>query len=394
MDRRRFFQVPAVGSAIAATGIVATGDEGSGQPIAIGQPAAVAPRSDGIEIAWRVSQLAKGHVEFGESEKLGNLARGDAWGLRPAGKEVIRVRIDDLKPGTTYFYRTVTETFDTKVPRPEMSAIRRFTTLAPNRDTTTFAVWNDTHKNNETIARLGAITPPSDFLLWNGDISNDWNQEGDVAESTVTPGGAEVDVTAETPLLVLRGNHDLRGRLAHQMEDYVATPSGKPWFAFRSGPLAAICMDTGEDKPDDHPHLFDRVACEPMRREQAEWLEEVIRQPEIKEAPYRILFCHIPLRWTDEARDYGYDYFSKRSRDLWHDSLVKWNAQLVISGHIHEETYLEATDEFPYAQLIGGGPGPGNARLITGRANAESLALRVTDLAGDTTREIALRALT
>ncbi|MGK0187932.1 MAG: 3',5'-cyclic AMP phosphodiesterase CpdA [Verrucomicrobiales bacterium] len=392
MDRRKFFKLTAAGSVIgASTTTTGVGQEAEPQKqstLAVGPPTVMAPRTDGVEIVWRINSLAKGYVEYGATEKLGSVARNDGWGLRPAGKEVIRVRLDGLEEGATYHYRVITEGFDQKAPIVETGKLRSFRTLSASADNTSFCVWNDTHKNNDTIQKLASITPPGDFLLWNGDVSNDWYREGEVAEALLTPGGAEsgVDFTAKSPLLLLRGNHDVRGTLAYQVEDYTATPSGKPWYAFRSGPVAVICMDTGEDKPDDHPYLFGRVACEPMRKEEAEWLEKTIEQSEIKNAPYRIVFCHIPLRWSDETTQHGYDHFSKRSRELWHDSLVKWGAQVIISGHTHRDAYIEANEAFPYAQLVGGGPKMPQARLITGRADSKQLVFNMIDMEGKETR--------
>ncbi len=389
MERRQFIQLSAAGSVLGTT--IASKIEVQAQEVeqiptlAPGHPAVMAPRTDGVEIVWRVDRLAKGYVEFGVTPELGNVVTNDGWGLRPSGTEVIKVRLEALEPGTTYHYRAITETFDTQNTAIETSDLRTFRTLSRTASRCSFSVWNDTHKHNETIRQLHALTPPGDFLLWNGDISNDWNQAGEVAQNIITPAGG-IDFTANSPLIVLRGNHDLRGTLAHQQQAYTATPDGDPWCVFRSGPAAIICLDTGEDKPDDHPQLFGRVACEPMRRQQAAWLAEVIERPEIKNAPYRLVFCHIPLRWTDEQTDHGYDHFSKRSRDLWHAPLVKWGAQLVISGHTHRDDFLPANEAFPYAQLVGGGPKMEQARLITGIADDKQLVITLTDMQGQETR--------
>ncbi|HTU99807.1 MAG TPA: hypothetical protein VMF13_04660, partial [Luteitalea sp.] len=124
--------------------------------------------------------------------------------------------------------------------------------------------------------------------------------------------------------------------------DVVATPSTRPFYAFRSGPLAAICLHTGEDKPDSHPSFGGRVAFDALRQEQADWLAGVIQEPAFRDAPYRMVFCHIPLRWLDESpQDYaatGFDRHSGRSRAAWHRSLVEWRTQLVVSGHTHTGT--------------------------------------------------------
>ncbi len=147
------------------------------------------------------------------------------------------------------------------------------------------------------------------------------------------------------------GNHDVRGTWAYQLEDFVATPEGRPFTAFRIGPVACVVLHTGEDKPDDHPTFEGRVAFEPLRAEQAEWLREVTARPGFRDAPYRVVFCHIPLRWTEESSvDYDageYDQFSRRSRDAWHDALVAWGAQIVVSGHTHEPAWLEPTAGVP-----------------------------------------------
>ena len=389
MDRRTFIQLSTAGSILTTASKTLAQDIAQEKKMTIGRPVVMAARTDGVDILWRVNGLAKGYIEYGKTKELGEVARNDGWGLRPAGKEVLRVKLSNLEPGTTYHYLVVTESFDRKEPREETGQLRTFRTLSADAEDCSFSVWNDTHKHNDTIKKLDALTPASDFLLWNGDTCNDWYHEGEVAETLLSPGGVEsgVDFTAKHPLVLVRGNHDLRGTFAYQVEDFSGTPEGKPWCAFRSGPLAVICMDTGEDKPDDHPYLFGRVACEPMRREQAEWLKNVIEQPKIKNAPYRLMFCHIPLRWTDEVTERGYDWYSKRSRDLWHDSLVKWGTQLVISGHTHRDDYIPPSESFPYAQLVGGGPKMSQARLIQGRADNKQLVITMKDMNGKETRQ-------
>jgi len=389
MERRDFIQLTGLGALLGGAGVAsAQGDDkgGEGKKLTRGFPSVMAPRADGAEVLWRVNGLSKGYVEYGTTEKLGSVQKNDGTGLLPAGEQSLRVRLDGLKPATKYFYRVVTETFDRKTLQQEKGEIRSFRTLAPEAETSAFTCWNDTHKHKETIKKLAPLSKPSDFLVWNGDICNDWYKENEAVDTILTPAEG-VDLTAKHPLVVLRGNHDFRGTRAFELEDIHATHDGTPWSAFRSGPIAVICMDTGEDKPDDHKHLFGRVACEPMREEQAAWLKEVIERPEMKDAPYKLVFCHLPLRWINETTDYGYDYYSKRSRDLWHKSLVKWGAQMVISGHTHRDAYLPPKEGFPYAQLVGGGPKENQARVIEGTANMKELTITMKDLSGKETRK-------
>jgi predicted phosphodiesterase len=386
MERRSFLQLTAAASIV---GTQQAADSPPAPMLRTGPPVAMAPRSDGVEIIWRVHDLARGFVEYGPTPELGMVQRDDGWGLRPAGDESIRVRLDGLKPGTTYHYRAITESMDRKHAIRSTSTVQTFSTLDPGAASTRFAVWNDTHQHIDTLRKLGELTPDADFLLWNGDICNDWHRAGEVADTILQPAG-DLNLSTGHPLLLVRGNHDVRGPLASQLRDHAAMPEGQPWFAVRSGPVAALCLDTGEDKPDDHPNLFGRAASEPMRQAQAAWIRQVTARPGFRDAPYRLVFCHIPLRWSDETTDFGYDWYSKRSRGLWHDALVEWGAQIVISGHTHRDAHLDATHDFPYQQLVGGGPKMPQARLITGEADARQLVLTMIDMDGRETRRVSL----
>ena len=139
--------------------------------------------------------------------------------------------------------------------------------------------------------RTTALKP--DFLLWNGDQSNDVHFEKDMAGQFLTPAG--LAIAERWPLAYVRGNHDVRGPAARSLPRFTGTPDDRFYYAFRSGPLAALVMDTGEDKPDDSPYFGGMAAFQPMQRRQAEWLQGGRKEPWFREAPFKVLFCHIPL---------------------------------------------------------------------------------------------------
>ena len=390
MDRRKFL----AGSVTGALGVSPLAKASAEQSTAatgkcMVTPAVVmAPREDGAEVVWAVNRLCRGRVECrpaggGESRVF----RMDDFGMVPQGAAILRVRLEGLKPGTAYEVRAITEPVDGS--GREDTPWKSFRTLAPAAASTRFVVWNDTHEHHDTIRKLDDVTPDADFLIWNGDTCNDWHQEEWLVPTLLHPAGR--DFSEGHPLMLVWGNHDVRGKWAFKVKDMMAAPHGRPFYAFRSGPVAVICLHTGEDKPDDHPSFGGRVAFDPLRREQAEWLEETIASPGIRDAPYRVVFCHIPLRWRKEpVFDYakgGYDWYSKRSRDAWHDALVKWGAQVIISGHTHSDEWLPANGTFPYAQMVSGGPKMPDARWIEGSADAGSLKLVMRDLDGRVVRE-------
>lgn len=392
MNRRHFFTQAALGTAVSAQAQNILPSSEAPTMLVITPPVVMAPRTDGVEIVWGISRHARGWVELKTGDEVSKVG-GTEFGFSTQGEKALRVRLDGLKAGKTFAYRTVTEAMGEPAAREE-SAWREFRTLDAAAKETRFAVWNDTHVNNTTIAQLHEKTPTKvDFLLWNGDICNDWHKDETLVPTLLHPAGT--DFTAQRPLAFVWGNHDLRGAYGYRLPNYVAAPAGRSYYAFRSGPVAFVCLNTGEDKADDHPSFKGRVACEPLRREQAEWIREhVLKTPELRDAPYRVVFCHIPLRWKIE-NEVGreYDSFSRRSRELWHEALVAWGAQVVISGHMHETHWMEGTKEFPYAQLVGGGPKPEAATYMEAHADATRLEITMKNLAGEVVHQPVFKPL-
>ena len=349
----------------------------------------MAPRHDGVIAVWAVSVLCRGWVEWRESGGAGASGRSamDEAGFVPQSDEIFKVDVP-LKPGAEYEVRAVVESVADG--RKEESAWKKFKPLQPEAKSTRFVVWNDTHEHNDTIAKLDEVTAGGDFFVWNGDTCNDWKTEDILIPTLLHPAGR--DITKGRPMILVPGNHDVRGEFGFRVPSMIGMTDDKPYCAFRSGPVAVICLHTGEDKPDNHPSFKGRVAFDQLRKVQTAWLAEVIERPDIKNAPYRVVFCHIPLRWIDEPEtvDYenkGFDRYSKRSRDAWHDLLVKWKAQVLISGHTHNAQYLPASEKFPYAQMVSGGPKLEVARWIEGTADTSGLKLVMRDLAGTVTHE-------
>jgi hypothetical protein len=383
INRRSFFTrsvSTAVGGYAVATGQLhaqAGSVIGGAEKLLLTPAMAWAPRADGVEIVWAVSRLARGRVELRALGGPVTTAAADDFGFVPQSANVMRVRLAGLDPGATYEWRAVVEAVDDAAVR-EVTPWKSFRTLDPNAAETSFCVWNDTHENEETLRRLQELTPPADFLLWNGDTCNDWHEEDRLVPVLLGPAG--IDISDGHPLLLTLGNHDIRGKFGFRVPDHIAMPENRPYYAFRSGPVAVIGLNTGEDKPDDHPSFHGRVASQRLREEQAAWLQGTVARPEFANAPYRVVFCHIPLRWTEEVDRVDYDggqwdRYARSSRDLWHDTLVAWGAQVVVSGHTHRTASIPGSNAFPYAQMTGGGPRPDQACWIEGRAGADGLTL-------------------
>ena len=390
MKRRDFLKN--AGLAGLGAGLVSTVSAAPAAPLPpVGDaPAVYAPTADGATIVLPVAGFEAGWVEYGEAGTEGSpgtIAKGDGFGYVPHGDKVLRIRLTGLKPGTDYWYRLHTRTAIAKAVDPasvpvKIGEVYRFRTLAPDADTTRFCVWNDTHDHPPALARLAEMTrsEPADFLFWNGDVSNNVNNEAQFAPLYLQPRG--VNLAKGPAILFTRGNHDVRGGQAYKLPGYIAYPENRPYYSFRTGPVGVIVLDTGEDKPDDHPSFLGRADFAALIREQAAWLAKEIEKPHLASAPYKLVLCHIPLRWTKEdSPDYangGFDHWSRRGREAWTASIAKWGAKLVVSGHTHRHAHLPATAEFPYEQLVGGGPDlESNTTLIRIAADKAKMTVRL-----------------
>lgn len=275
---------------------------------------------------------------------------------------------------------------------PVVGPVHRFKTLDAAAETTRFIVWNDTHENLETLRKLHALTEAAspDFLLWNGDQTNDVHFEKEMIKQFLAPDG--LAVAARWPLAYVRGNHDVRGPEARRVPDFTGTPEDRFYYAFRSGPVAAVVMDTGEDKPDDSHYYGGLAAFQPFREEQAAWLANVIKEPWFRSAPHKVLFCHMPLWWIRDRTDIDWWEYSKVSRDVWLSGLVDGGVKVVVSGHTHHAAWMPAKADQPLGQLIGGGPQSASATIIEGVATADLLTLTMKKLDGSVLHEVKLPA--
>lgn len=413
MDRRTFLSaagcLPAA-SLIASANAEDTAEQeaeytaGSGPgPVFAGRPVVSGPAADAITILQPLARHATGYLEF--AVENGDWQRVDAAaaGLLPLEEFVLKFRLPPLPPGKRVRYRVSARSIgwvrvrEFKIGKIVPGEIQSgpehvFRTLDPAAAETKFVIWNDTHENSQTLQSLARLTDAAspDFLLWNGDQSNDIHAESKMAGQFLAPDG--MAIANRWPLAYVRGNHDVRGPQARRLPQFTGTPYDRYYYAFRSGPVAALVMDTGEDKPDESVWLGGITDFAAMRRAQAVWLSSVTKEPWFREAPFKVLFCHIPLWFTRELPDADWGEYSKPCREAWLPLLVDAGVQVAISGHTHAYVWMPKTPEQPLGQLIGGGPHPKSATIIHGAATREKLSLKMSKLDGTVVAEAEVRA--
>src|SRR5699024_5471497 len=113
------------------TGPDDTGPDDTG--LVTSPPVVMAPRSDGLEVVWSVTEHARGRVELAAVDgRVGGattIVDCDPYGFVPQGTAVLRVRVDGLGAGSEHPVRTVTAAASDD--RRHVSDWKRVRTLDP-----------------------------------------------------------------------------------------------------------------------------------------------------------------------------------------------------------------------------------------------------------------------
>ena len=365
------------------------------------------PAETSIGAVWGVNGPAAGFVEYSTKEDLSDAKRVYACvpPLRSIEEKVLSVRIRGLEPNTKYYYRAATlpvdypNAYKVTVGEPEYSPIHSFTTLG-DKAKASFAVINDTHANFPTFKALDkkvkSLNPS--VLIWNGD-TGEMTTEEHAVQTLLNPGGCAI---AEDYGILFVGNHDFRGPWVRNLDKVLIKRNpeerdSKYWslgrnFAVRMGDVALIGLDTGEDKPDAHPVFQGLAEFEPYRELQTQWLKETLERPEIKNAPFIVAFCHIPIFDKNPNANpgnilEGFASWQKPCSEMWSPLFKQYGVQTVICAHMHHFRYDEPTEDRPWAQFVGGGHALADRRdvatVISGTVEDEELVIRVYKMSDD-----------
>ena len=369
-------------------------------------PWLINPAPDRITVCWESTDPSGAGVEFREA---GQKTRREAWetvgGQIRTDRRMHRVELTGLKAGAVYEYRLLAATPGSlDVDRePEF---RRFTAFDPEKKKTTALLTSDIHGRPKELAALlrSGNVANADFVVLLGDSTSALESAsrdiygGYLDEYVRLTGGLK-------PLIMVRGNHEWRGRDAIRWFDFFAAPDGLAFQAFRHGPVLYVVLDSGEDKPDGSPraaYTYLNRSPEWMAR-QRRWLQQLTQSQEFRTAPFRVVLTHIPTH--GQAEGHGPQTMRRYFGDLLNSDAPDQRIHLMIAGHEHRYMRVDAGSEefkgnplnldgqkrrgvtgrdFHYTLISNDGPGFGGSEysIIRLSASAERLSVSVMDEQG------------
>lgn len=263
----------------------------------------------GMTVMWQSSVAGSSKVRWGETSACENEVAVEGQ------PHIHEVRIEGLKAGTQYFYRTITETPGGLLE----SEVFTFVTAVDAETPFAFVVIGDTQGNpavSGKLAKLAWAQRPS-FLLHAGDLvdagTNDGQWTGQFFPSMH-------ELISRVPFYPTLGNHEQNAR---NYFDYMSLPTPEYYYDFRFGNAHFFMIDTNRNVGPDS--------------EQYRWLDEAMGN---SDATWKFVCHHHPAYSSDE-NDYGDLWKTNRSTrgDERVRQLVplyeKHGVDVVWSGHIH-----------------------------------------------------------
>lgn len=316
-------------------------------------------------------------VQYGLDERVGNKAETERLGLIEANNRIHAITLRKLVPGKKYYYKVFSQDFVKYGPYDVIfgetieSETYSFTAPDVTKEEFSMLILNDIHERPNSIEQLMGLhgNAPLDMVYLNGDTFNHQEDETQIIEKLVGP--CTKSFATDIPFLLVRGNHETRGKFARQLPDYFDNIDGAQYFTFSRGPAFFICLDSGEDKADHHEKYFGLATFNAYREKEAQWLEQQLESEVCKKAKYRIVLMHMP-HYHFHRNPPGVAH----CRQVFGPLLNKHKIDLMISGHTHRYGFHEPEEgkhNFPI--MIGGGPNEGARTLIHLNINKKRLSV-------------------
>ncbi|MFV0417592.1 MAG: endonuclease/exonuclease/phosphatase family protein [Dysgonomonas sp.] len=349
------------------------------------------PSTDGMTIMWHTNVPCRSWVEYGTDTTNMRRVRTFIEGEAMANNTVNRIRIENLIPGTKYYYRAISQEITLYQPYSKefgdtvRTPIYSFTTWDNNNKDFTALIFNDIHDNYSLFDKLYAQVKDTayDVVFFNGDCIADVQSEA-IAVRSISHYIGGVD-GSNIPTIFIRGNHETRGAYSMFLWNLLEKKGGAHTYgAFNIGDTRFVLLDCGEDKPDDHWVYYDMNDFTQYRLDQAEFLKKEITSNEFKKAKKRVLIHHIPI--------YGEHLDKYRPcKDLWEPILSKAKFNISLNAHTHRFEYISiGKNKNIYPVIIGGGNDEKSATVSVLQKKGDKMTIKVLNANGNILLELDL----
>ncbi len=285
------------------------------------------------------------------------------------------ILLKELRPHTCYEFRILlfeeNETFSgdtTWIPKkisilPDIYSFRTLPASDAPYPETRFFAFSDTHLPR--ASRLKALElyqqryhfTDGDFMVHLGDVTSTVSNFDD----EILGGFVEFfnQQGKLTPLCMVHGNHEYSGREADLWNRAFASPSGRSYYAFTSGPAFFLVLDylvaPEKEALNDGEHI----------REESRWIRDVLESEACRRAVFRIVLNHIVPMKEFPANRVCARLLPLLEGTQWH---------LFLAGHNHH--YLRGEVEGIPCLIVAGGESARELCLTEFEISPEEMRIR------------------
>lgn len=338
-----------------------------------------------VTIVWTVNKPSVGWVELAPDDgtHFYQTERPKFFNAKNGIKQtstVHAVHLKGLKAGTRYRYRVYSQEVLShvgwRVIYGNVAATSvygkqplEFQTSDHSRQAVNFAMVNDIHGKSDLLEKLVSHCDlkTTDMFLFNGDMVSIFNSEKEVFEGFMDK--ATELFASEIPMYYTRGNHETRGSFATAFQDYFSPKQEHIYYMFRQGPVCFVILDSGEDKPDSDLEYAGITVYDQYRTEQAEWLKGVLESKEYKEAPFKVVVCHIP--------PFGGWHGNEEVAEKFMPLLNNAGVDIMLCAHLHRYIRNDAKEDVRFPIIVNS-----NNTVLKAEADSRALNIKILDTEG------------
>lgn len=338
-----------------------------------------------VTIIWTVNKPSVGWVELAPDDgtHFYQTERPKFFNAKNGIKQtstVHAVHLKGLKAGTRYRYRVYSQEVLShvgwRVIYGNVAATSvygkqplEFQTSDHSRQAVNFAMVNDIHGKSDLLEKLVSHCDlkTTDMFLFNGDMVSIFNSEKEIFEGFMDK--ATELFASEIPMYYTRGNHETRGSFATAFQDYFSPKQEHIYYMFRQGPVCFVILDSGEDKPDSDLEYAGITVYDQYRTEQAEWLKGVLESKEYKEAPFKVVVCHIP--------PFGGWHGNEEVAEKFMPLLNNAGVDIMLCAHLHRYIRNDAKEDVRFPIIVNS-----NNTVLKAEADSRALNIKILDTEG------------
>lgn len=338
-----------------------------------------------VTIVWTVNKPSVGWVELAPDDgtHFYQTERPKFFNAKNGIKQtstVHAVHLKGLKGGTRYRYRVYSQEVLShvgwRVIYGNVAATSvygkqplEFQTSDHGRQAVNFAMVNDIHGKSGLLEKLVSHCDlkTTDMFLFNGDMVSIFNSEKEIFEGFMDK--ATELFASEIPMYYTRGNHETRGSFATAFQDYFSPKQEHIYYMFRQGPVCFVILDSGEDKPDSDLEYAGITVYDQYRTEQAEWLKGVLESKEYKEAPFKVVVCHIP--------PFGGWHGNEEVAEKFMPLLNNAGVDIMLCAHLHRYIRNDAKEDVQFPIIVNS-----NNTVLKAEVDSRVLNIKILDTEG------------